>query len=301
MLTIAVTLLALTLPAVIAVFVRPVEGVAIDPGKFARNRKAVVWESLFLVVLTILTQAMTLIGALSGDRPLPLGWDERFSSPLAAFAVFPWMTLFGILFYRHRGEREKVDGEPQRGASLLPRQRENPIGTGHWIVAWAIWLAFLVYIIVRFVQKESPDESMAKFTLVMGIFIQVMVVVFLCCGPIMTRQVLMHEPEPLPTSENETLRAAYGRHRRANAWMVYIAFLLLLSHFLMLGALVEEAGAPGGRATAFLCLAVLSLMLGFFMIHRYGRRRRSLDRMQAELFDRRQEEDGSGEEPSLPQ
>lgn len=279
-------LLVMNIPAVLARVLQPSKTVKVDPIKIRKARRWLFWDCvittmIFFPYFIIVSLARWASGEESSDVH-----DWLFEFEISVFWIVliflapPWFKLLGYIMYLHRGERDEGGGGIVRAASLTPRPSVNPIGLFHWLAAWFGWLLVFALLIFFYAVGLNEDEKMRALGLGMGIFMQIGVVGILICGPFMTRDVLMNEPEPLPPEGDEALAEAYARHRRANAWMVYLGIMALLFVFYVF----ELSLVIGLPSTAYMHLiwggcGFLFLLICSLLVFMYIRRRKRLDRL----------------------
>lgn len=279
-------LLVMNIPAFLAKVLQPSKTVKVNPRKIRKARRWLFWDCLITTVIFIpYFIVVSLAGWASSDESYDVR-DWLFEFDISIFWIVlvllapPWFKLMGYIMYLHRGERDKGGGGTLRAASLTPRPSVNPIGLFHWLAAWLGWLAVFALLIYFYAVGLNEDERMRALGLGMGIFIQIGLAGILICGPFMTRDVLLNEPEPLPPEGDEDLAEAYARHRRANAWMVYLGIMALLCVFYVF----ELSYVVGMTSTAHMNMiwggvGFLFLLLCFLLVFLYIRRRKRLDRL----------------------
>ena len=118
------------------------------------------------------------------------------------------------------------------------------------MAAWFGWLLALALLIYFLVTGPEEEREMRAIGLAPGLMVQFSTVAILCVGPVMVREILVNEPEPLPPEGDAAIAEAYTRHRRANARMVYLGLMCVLLFFhaveLSFRVLLEAGIFPGG-------------------------------------------------------
>lgn len=245
--------LMLAWPAVFTLCSRPHPALAL-PEAGARTRRLVLVSLLALVVHGV----VRLWIETSSSLPIAfgVGWTP-FVSSFGSLALWFWVGMPALAARQpgwgpmpapaseHAALSRGPSREPLvRSASLVPRERSNPVPRGAWLAGWAACAACAAATLWAIARGVSP-------ALLTGLCF------WLGCGPLATRSSLL-EPEPLDEHGSPELLLAYARLRRFKAWGFF--WFGLCGTFVFAAIAVasavypREAGLAGGLSGAALGL-----------------------------------------------
>jgi len=191
---------------------------------------------LTLLALAVHAGVQTWLEArLAPTSALRVGWPvfySVFASMLLWFSVaVPWLRA------RDPGwDTPWAAGAAVRSASLVPRERTNPVPRSAWLFGWLVFTACGVAMGWAATRGVSP-------------FLLAGLGFWLLAGPLAARESLL-EPEPLDPRGSPELQLAYAAQRRFRAWGFFAFGLLGTLLFAAISVLMvyepHGAGLAGG-------------------------------------------------------
>lgn len=131
-----------------------------------------------------------------------------------------------------------------RSASLVSRERRNPLRLWHWAICWIICGIAIVGVIARPIVAPISDDAERWRIMSSILLIVVLWAPMLALLPWCMRMVL-REPEPLDAAGSHELAAAYERHRNFKLWCFWWFFGIVMNVLIGSGALMTAWTTPG--------------------------------------------------------